>query len=89
MAHAIRVSDLGSLSMPDRERALGALAKEATAPVNGQAVVIKAKIQGYESRYEITSEQLRDRLRGNPNAETKDIADWLYWLRLRDLSSGR
>ena len=89
MAHAIGVRDLGSLSKHDRDVAITALVKEAIAPVNGQAMVIKAKIQGYEARYEISSSQLMDRLRSNPSAETADIAQWLFWIRLRDLSAGK
>ncbi|CAN5922257.1 hypothetical protein BH11GEM2_BH11GEM2_21820 [soil metagenome] len=89
MAHAIAARDLGSLSKHDRDIAVGALANEAIAPVNGHAMVIKAKIQGYETRYEISSSQLMERLRSNPSAETADIAHWLFWIRLRDLSAGK
>ena len=52
-------------------------------------MVIKAKIQGYETLYEITSNQLLERLHENPGAETADIAQWLFWIRLRDLSAGK
>ena len=89
MAHASAARDLRSLSKPDRDAAVGALANEAIAPVNGQAMVIKAKIQGYEALYEITSSQLLERLHSNPGAETADIAQWLFWIRLRDLSGGK
>lgn len=88
MANAIRLSDLRSLGMHDREHALGALVDEAVGPVNGQAMAIKARIQGFESRYEMTSAQLVERLSRNQTAETAEISEWLFWVRLRELSGG-
>ncbi len=73
----------------DREQAIGELVGEAVAPVNGQAMAIKARIQGFESRYEMTSAQLVDQLRRNLCKETAEISEWLFWLRLRDLSGGK
>ncbi|HEX3865516.1 MAG TPA: hypothetical protein VHV78_02150 [Gemmatimonadaceae bacterium] len=88
MANAIRFADLKSLGKADREHAIGVLVSEAKAPVNGQAFVIRAKIQGFESRYEMTSAQLRDGLRTNKIRETAEVSDWLFWLRVRDACGG-
>jgi len=88
MANAIRFADLKALSKQDRENAIKGIRDEAIAPVNGQAFVMKAKIQAYESRYEMTSAQLRERLKTNTFRETAEISDWLFWLRVRDLSGG-
>lgn len=89
MANAIRLRDLRSLGKYDREQAIEALLGEAISPVNGQAMAIKARIQGFESRYEMTSAQLVDRLRRNSCMETAEISEWLFWLHLRDLSGGK
>lgn len=89
MANAIRLRDLRSLGKYDRERAIQALVGEAVAPVNGQAMAIKARIQGFESRYEMTSDKLVGRLRLNSCMETAEISEWLFWLHLRDLSGGK
>ena len=88
MANAIRFADLKALNKQDRENAITGLVSEALAPVNGQAFVIKAKIHAYESEYEMTSAQLAEGLRNNAIRETAAISDWLFWLRVRELSGG-
>lgn len=88
MANAIRFADLKALGKTDRENAISGLMGEALAPVNGQAFVIKAKIQAYESRYEMSSAQLSERLKTNTFRETAEVSDWLFWLRVRELSGG-
>ena len=88
MALALRSGDLKALGKADRERAIGELIADAKAPVNGQALVIKAKIQGFETRYEMTSEALRQGLRANQVRETAEISRWLFWLHVRDACAG-
>ena len=62
MGSMIHLSDLRTLGKVDRESVLGRVVAEAVAPTNGQAYVIKSKIQAYESRYEMTSAEMRQGL---------------------------
>lgn len=89
MEHSVRLKDLGALSATDREVALGRLTRAAAAPINGQAVVISTKIAAFENRYEMSSDELVDRLGAEGVAETAEYAEWLFWLKLRELSAGR
>ncbi len=89
MANAIRVHDQQSLSPSDRNQAIKALVNEAVAPISGgQAYAIKARIHQFEARYEFPSEQLSARLREGRIAETADVAEWLFVLRLKTMSGG-
>jgi hypothetical protein len=88
MGNAIHFSDLRALGGADRKNALEAVMREALAPTNGQAFVIRAKIQAYEARYEMTSAQMRQGLIDHSVRETAEVSDWLFWLRLRDLCGG-
>lgn len=85
MATAIRFSELKALGKSDREKALNGLISEAKAPVNGQAFVVKGKIQAYETRYELNSADLPAAIRDNKLRETAEVADWLFWIRVREL----
>ncbi len=88
MATAIRMGDLRALGKSEREKAIGGLVNEALRPVNGQAVIIKEKIQSYELRYKMTSDQLPVRLKNKTFCETAEVSNWLFWIRVRELSGG-
>lgn len=88
MSNALRTGDLRSLSRQERDRALVALMDEAAAPVNGRVLANKARIRSFELRYEMSSEQLLERLARNAYTETAEVSEWLFCLRIRDLSGG-
>jgi len=88
MINSIRIRELNQLSAIERTTRLNGLVAEAKAPINGQAVTIKEKIDGYETKFGLTSAQLGDRLRSNSIRETPDVADWLFWLNVRKYSGG-
>lgn len=88
MAHAVRLDDLSTMSAADRATAIERLTDEAVATVNGQAVVVTARISAFESRYEMSSAQLIERLSREELLETAEIAEWLFWLQLRARSNG-
>jgi len=82
MALAVRLKDLGSMTAAERAKAVERLAAEASGPVNGLAVAALTKIRTFESRYEMSSDQLIERLRSGQVHETAEIAEWLFLLRL-------
>lgn len=88
MPHTFRLDDLQGLSSWERERLIAQFSEEVLAPVNGQVEVIDARIRAFEERYEISSAALIERLRENSQAETADIAEWLFWLDLRARAHG-
>ena len=82
MALAVKLNELANLPASERAKAIERLANEAKGPVNGLAVAALARIRTFESRYEMTSEQLVERLRGGQMQETAEIAEWLFLLDL-------
>lgn len=84
MAYTIKTKDLARMTSAEREKVLGEIVQSARAPRNGQATVLDAKIRGYEQQYEMTSEDLLLRLSGKEIRETSEIAEWLFWLNVRN-----
>jgi hypothetical protein len=89
MEHNIRLSDLRDLSPGARESALADLVSVARAPVNGQAVALQARIASFERRYEMTSDEFVQRFERHELEETADYANWLFWIRLREVGVAR
>jgi hypothetical protein len=84
MAQHVRSADLALMSTEERDIVLGRLVESATGPRNGQRAEIEARIRRFELRYEIASEQLLTELATGTRKETAEIAEWLFWLRVRD-----
>jgi hypothetical protein len=82
-ANTIRLSDLRAMSDEERKATLARVSAEANAPMNGQVAMIETKIRAYEERYEMSSDELIERLKSNEQRETAEIADWLFWLSVR------
>lgn len=89
MEYSVRLADLQALSPTAQDSALRELTKVALAPVNGQAVTVDARISAFESRYEMSSEELVRRLKDHEVEETADYVSWLFWIRLRDSGVSR
>ena len=84
MAYHIKLSDLAKMPVPDSNRVLGELVRSAKSRRNGQSAVLDARISDYELRYEMSSVDMRRRLKDGTLRETADIARWLMTLAARD-----
>lgn len=85
MAHkSISLNTLRAMPAADRARALAELAANAAAPRNGQSAVLDARIRFFEQQYEMTSDELHQRLRSGQQTETADVAKWLFLLEARN-----
>ncbi len=84
MAYTTKTKDLSQMTSVERDRVLGEIVDAARAPRNGQAAVLDARIRGYEKQYEMTSDSLLLRLSSHEIRETAEIADWLFWLSVRN-----
>ena len=82
MAHAIRLSDLATMTEGERTALIGQVAKEAGESPNGHATAALARIRAFEKRYEIQSDRLLDALAAGSVRETAEIAEWLFWMHL-------
>ena len=83
MTYSVRTTDLQKMDAGEREHMLSELVRHATAPRNGQASILNAKIRAFEERYEMSSEELVEALRSARLRETADISRWLFWLEAR------
>ena len=85
MSHkSIFLNTLRALPAADRAQALADLAANAAAPRNGQSAVLDARIRVFERQYEMTSDELHQRLRTGQQTETADVAKWLFLLEARN-----
>ncbi len=66
-----------------RAVALNELLVAAGQPPNGGMAELDLEISRYESRYEMSSDELLDRLKEGEQVETGDIASWLIAVDLR------
>lgn len=80
----IKTSKLRGLREKARLSALDNLATSAIAPRNGQAKVLTERIAQFETRYEMTSEQMLAGLKAGTVADTADVARWAILLGVRD-----
>ena len=85
MSHkSIFLNTLRALPAADRAQALAELAANAAAPRNAQSAVLDARIRVFERQYEMTSDELHQRLRTGQQTETADVAKWLFLLEARN-----
>jgi hypothetical protein len=84
MAYHVKLSDLANMPVVDSNRVLGELVRSAKSRRNGQSAVLDARISDYELRYEMSSGDMRRRLKDGTLRETADIARWLMTLAARD-----
>ena len=81
---SISLNTLQAMSAADRARALAELAANTAAPRSGQSAVLDARIRFFEQQYEMTSDELHQRLRSGQQTETADVAKWLFLLEARN-----
>lgn len=78
----MRLSALASMAERERTRALDSLAR-ATRKGSADYSAINARIRKLEMRYEMSSAELRSRLRDGQIKETAEFAEWLFLLDAR------
>lgn len=84
MSNRVRLSDLAGMTNPEADRELDRLANAAIAPRNGQRAELAGRIRTFEQRYEMTSDELRTKIRHGEVKETAEIVHWLFLLAARD-----
>lgn len=89
MAYHVRLSTLAHMPKPEADKALGDLVASATRRRNGQAAELDARIRQFELRYELSSDELRQKLSVGDMKETDEIASWLFYLKARDYHGPR
>ncbi len=80
----LKLSELATMTKPQREAALADLVRAAKEPRNGEARVLDERIHEFEVRYEMTSEQMLERLAAGELHDTADIVRWTMLLYARD-----
>lgn len=89
MEHTIRPADLQAMTPQEQDRLLTAFLERAKAPTNGQLGAAETRVRAYEQQYEMRSEEMLAKLSRNEMRETKEIANWLFWLGVVRARSGR
>jgi hypothetical protein len=89
MGYHVRLSALAHMPKADADKALGELVASASRPRNGQGAALDARIRQFELQYELTSDEMRQRLASGDLKETADIASWLFYLKARDHDGAR
>lgn len=80
----LKLSELAKMPKPQRDAALADLVRAAKAPRNGQGKVLSERIRAFEVQYEMTSEEMLERLAAGDLHDTADIARWAMLLYARD-----
>ena len=83
MGLSVRLADLDAMTVEKRDEVLGRLVREAMGPENGQLALVDARVKVFEHRYELSSDELLERLRTGLQKETADVAQWLFWLQVQ------
>jgi hypothetical protein len=82
--NSLSFSELRALSPAERERRLAAFAALRGQPINGELQYLDEGIAELESRYEMSSATMREKLASGGLRETADIGKWLMLLDARD-----
>jgi hypothetical protein len=81
---AVRLSELASLPERERSERLDAFAASRFAPLNGEKEDLDRQISIFETRYEMSSDEMQKQYRAKQLKETADICSWMMLLSLRD-----
>ena len=77
---ALKLSEFFALSPEERE---AALQEFIDTPPNGEADQLRRAIAAFESRYEMSSADMRAKLEANELRETFDIGEWYMLLKVQ------
>lgn len=83
MSVTFRLSDFANMTPAERAGALEALVSAARSADDAGSHVHAARIRGFEERYEMSSDEMLDRLASGAMEETAEIAQWLFLLSAR------
>jgi len=79
---------LASMGAREKQSAIDELISAAqNGQTNGSAAALDRRIAAYETRYEMTSDEMRARFRDQKIPDTADIARWFVLLSARDRAS--
>ena len=82
MLYRVKSAELAQMSPAAKRRTMQELVSHSRS-VNGSAsAYLEERINQFEMRYEMTSAELQNRLRTQPEMETADIAQWLFFIDL-------
>ena len=83
MRTTLKLSDLSKMRPERRAAALEEIVIAASQPVKGGLEALDSEINEFETRYEMSSDELLERLSAHRQEETAEIASWLIRLDLR------
>lgn len=79
----LSLATLRNLPEAQRNKRLGDLVTSAKGAPNGRMTEIQDEILGYETKYKMSSEELRRKLSTRELSETDEISVWLFQLSTR------
>jgi len=80
----LRLAELANLTPEQSQEKIREFAGERDKPLNGELAQLSQMLAEFESRYEMTSETMRDKVGRGEQRETADICAWMMWLDVRD-----
>jgi hypothetical protein len=83
MRTTLKLSELSNMQPERRAAALDELVIAANQSPNGGLEALESEINEFEARYEMSSDELLERLNADRQEETAEIASWLIRLDLR------
>lgn len=83
MTYQLKFKDLAGMIPEERGAEYSTAARELRAPERSGLEALDARIREYELRYEISSEDLLEKLERGEMKETAEIARWLFLLEIR------
>jgi hypothetical protein len=84
----VRSAELSAMSEAEREATYTRLAEALDTPNPEFEADVSRRIREFEIRYEVPSRRMLEELRAGQRKETAEIAEWLFWLRVRTNESG-
>lgn len=81
---SLRLAELRSLSDEQIEARVADFAANRDSPVNGEIDVLDERIAAFETRYEMSSGAMREKLSKRELEETADLCAWSMLVNLRD-----
>lgn len=83
MSTPLNLTEFGSLSPAEQADCVQRLIAARAEPLNGHLPELDAKIASFETRYEMSSEVMSQKLSDGSLPETADICSWQILLELR------
>ena len=77
----LNMQEFARMTEPERR---AALAKVTSAPPNGALTSLHEQIARFEARYEMTSDEMRQRFAEGALEDTADTSDWLMLVKVRE-----